>query len=260
MSEEIRAVIDTCITSKKFHACYVYGETSCGKTYEVEEALKHIKRPATFLSTHITPLGLYILLYEHNGEVIVFDDLDKLDDTTIAILKSALWEVNGERRVCWLTTSKILIERGIPDNFEFTGKIIITSNDERIHKKIEPVLARMLVINKKVTMAEFGRIVDIIFDKYGIDPTVFKDNYLNIYTEGLHLRNVIKYCEYMTKGYVQQAEQLFSVNEHFKLFETHENHAINYLIELFKLRFGLGRTSFFRYWKKYKMLKETGWR
>lgn len=261
MDKDISAAIETCLGSERFHACYIYGETSCGKTYEVEQALKAIKQPAKFVSTHITPLGLYILLHNNNGEVIVFDDLDKLDDTTIAILKAALWEVNGERKVCWLTTSKILIEQGIPDKFIFDGKIIITSNDEKIHKKLEPVLARMLVINKKVTLEEFGNIIDIIFDKYKQDATLFKANYLNIYTEGLHLRNVIKYCEYMAKGYVQQAEQLFSVNEHFKFFETYyENHTINYIIEMFRLRFGLARTTFFRYWKKYKMLKETGWK
>ncbi len=243
--------------STKFHSCYIYGDTSTGKTYTIEKLLGD---KAKFITTHITPLALYILLYNFSDQVIVLDDLDKLDDSLIAILKASLWEVNGARRLNWVTTSKILEEKGIPNEFEFTGKIIITSNNNSTYKKFEPLLARMLVVNQVLTREEFSNIAKKIFDNYEIESfEEFKQTYINLYTENLHLRNVLKYCEYYKNQYKDQADKLFTINEPFKFFEVSQVSSVSSLQKKFEEKFGLGRATFFRHWKRFKELKSKGW-
>ena len=260
LDTDINVAIQTMLKSSRFHSVYIYGDTSSGKTYSVEQFMKEYKHDAVFVSTHITPLALYCLLYQNNDKIIVIDDLDYLDDTIIAILKAALWDINGSRQINWLTTSKLLEEKGIPPVFDFTGKIIVTCNNENRHRKFEPLLARMLTIHQILKKSDFEDICSKIFKDYGLETyEVFKNNYINAYTEGLHLRNVLKYCEYMKNGFVEQAEKVFSVNEYFKFFQVSQVSLVSSLQKLFEEKFGLGRATFFRYWKKYKELKENGW-
>lgn len=260
MIEDIKIAIDTCLASKRFHSTYIYGETSCGKTYQVEKALKESGIKAHFITTHVTPLALYVFLYKHRKEVVVLDDLDNLTDSMLAILKAALWEVDGKRQISWLTSSNSLADQQIPMTFEYEGKIIITCNNMNTHGKIAPMLARMLVINQVSTKEEFGKVCSLIFGEYGLDGyDVFKNNYINIFTEGLHLRNVLKYCEYVKQGFQKQADELFTINEVFKFFEVSEVSSVAMLRRGFEMRFGLGRATFFRHWKKYRELKANGW-
>jgi hypothetical protein len=259
--DDIKAVMEVCNNSKRFHAVYIYGETSVGKTYQVEKNLKEANIDGVFITTHITPMALYMFLYKNKDRVVVLDDLDHLNDTTISILKSALWEVNGKREICWLTSSSTLAENEVPMQFEFNGKIIITCNNMQTHGKLEPMLARMLVVNKTTTKHEFCDICKVIFDNYEVSGfEQFKSEFINIYTEGLHLRNVLKYCEYVKQGFVEQAIKLFEVNEYFKFFkEVSQVSLVSQRQKDFEAKFGLGRATFFRYWKKYKLLKEFGW-
>lgn len=144
--------------------------------------------------------------------------------------------------------------------FEYTGKIIITCNNMTTHGKIAPLLARMFVVNQVATKSEFSQICKSIFEEYSLTNfEEFDEKYINLYTEGLHLRNVLKYCEYIKNGSVRQAELIFSTNDIFKYFEVSQVSSVSQLRRGFEQRFALGRSSFFRYWKKYKDLKDNGW-
>lgn len=257
---EIDVAIETMLHSQKFNSVYIYGDTSSGKTYSVEKYLKENNKEGVFVNTHITPLSLYIHLYNNRDKILIFDDLDKLDDTIIAIFKAATWQTNGKRTLNWISTSNVLEEVGIPNEFEFLGKIIITCNNENRHKKFEPLLARMFVVNKVTSRKEFEDICSKIFEDYGLDTYEgFMKDYINIYTDGLHLRNILKYCELCKAGFVEDAKKLFGVNEYFKFFAVSQVSLVSMLQKQFEEKFGLGRATFFRYWKKFNGLKKEGW-
>jgi hypothetical protein len=260
MTEDVKIAIDTCLNSNRFHSVYIYGETSTGKTYQVEKALKELNRSGVFITSHITPMALFMFLYKHKDEIIILDDLDNLNDTMISILKAALWVVDGARQISWLTSSSTLAENQVPMQYEFNGKIIITCNHSSTHEKLQPMLARMLVVNKQTTKQEMESVCSLIFKEYGLEGyDVFKNNYINIFTEGLHLRNILKYCEYVKSGFVDQANALFTINEIFKFFEVSQVSLVSQRQKEFQIYFGLGRATFFRQWKKYKTMKEMGW-
>lgn len=259
MNENIAIAIKTMLNSDRFHSCYIWGETSVGKTYTIEQILGD---KAKFVTTHITPLSLYIYLYENKDQIIVFDDLDKLDDSIISILKAALWSVNGKRTLNWHTSSNILFQRGIPNEFEFTGKIVLTCNDENQHRKFEPLLARMFVVNHELTKEQFIEICKKIFENYGIaEFDRFKHKFINVAVDNLHLRNVLKYCEYTKNGFTDQADAIFTINEHFKFLDEWVSQVsqVSSVCFEFLRKFGVSRATFFRVWKKYNNKKNKGW-
>ena len=77
---------------------------------------------------HSSPKGLYRILWENHGGVLVFDDCDSIqkDMTSLNLLKAAL-DTTGERRIIsWASESPI--DDGLPRSFEFQGRVIFISN------------------------------------------------------------------------------------------------------------------------------------
>lgn len=74
---------------------------------------------------HVTPQGLYSLLYKFNGRTLVFDDCDKVltDTGSEMILKGAL-DSEKERLISWKSG------RGgdVPPQFIYTGTCVFVSN------------------------------------------------------------------------------------------------------------------------------------
>ncbi|HDH45395.1 MAG TPA: hypothetical protein ENG66_08475 [Thermococcus sp.] len=143
----------------------VHGEGGLGKTYTVLQTLAELGMKFgsdyVYLSTHITPLELYNLLYKYNDRVVVIDDVEKLlqYEKTIGILKSALWSsVNGKRVITYYTTSNKL---EAPEEFVFEGKIILILN--KIPKKnkeiIDSLLSRVFSYRLKFTYEERMKIM-----------------------------------------------------------------------------------------------------
>ena len=91
-----------------------------------------------YITNYLTPKALVGLLEATNKlsspRILVIDEAEHAfgDLDIVGILKSALWEVGGERKVYWIT-SKEHIE------FNFNGKIIFILN--KINKKSEVVNA-----------------------------------------------------------------------------------------------------------------------
>ena len=111
------------------HSLIVVGRAGLGKTYSTLNILKELKKEFVYKSGYTTPLGLYKWMYEHRDSVLVLDDLEGLltNESAIALLKTALWDSNGKRLVSYETTSKLM--EGVPSVFEFTGSIIILTNE-----------------------------------------------------------------------------------------------------------------------------------
>lgn len=112
----------------------VVGSAGTGKTESVVEMLisKGYKEGIhyTYVSNYITPVELFLLLQEVNKlqdpKILVLDDIEDTlrNERAIGLLKGALWEVNGRRRVMWRSGTWRIVEK----QFEFQGRVIFLLN------------------------------------------------------------------------------------------------------------------------------------
>jgi hypothetical protein len=131
----------------------ITGSPGVGKTYLVTKQLKDAKIKYLHVKGKSTAAGMYITLFEHNGETIVFDDCDSIFGNAdgINILKGAL-DTEDPRNISWLAGRDLKSTSGkkIPQNFDFTGKVIFISNlpQKKIDKAIK---SRSFVIEVALT-------------------------------------------------------------------------------------------------------------
>jgi hypothetical protein len=99
-----------------------------------------------------TPKGLYRLLYENRGKIVVCDDLDSIweNQTALNLLKSAL-DSYDVRRVAWLSEMKG--EDKLPRSFLFTGRVIFISNLSLLDLD-QAVVSRCLCVDVSMTREE----------------------------------------------------------------------------------------------------------
>lgn len=112
----------------------ITGATGIGKTWNVEEQLEEAEllegQYWNTIGGKCTPFGLYEALYENRfeGSILVLDDVDVFsDDDMLNIFKKAL-DSTKRRVIDWRSASRLLDERGLPNFFEFKGKIIFLTN------------------------------------------------------------------------------------------------------------------------------------
>jgi hypothetical protein len=133
------------IAEGKIFSLLITGLPGTGKTYSTTKKLDQYGEEGKFYIHNkgvATPLGLYRILYENNGKVIVFDDCDKVlqDDDSIAILKAAL-DNKKERKISWASrltfnpdemsdeqVAALASDGKLPNKFNFIGKIIFITN------------------------------------------------------------------------------------------------------------------------------------
>jgi hypothetical protein len=136
-------------------SCVILGDGGLGKTYTVKSQLT--KAGLTegidfeFFSGTATAAGLYRLLYENNGKLIVFDDCDAVlkDSTAVNVLKAAL-DSYDVRRIAWIASVRL---DGLPQSFEFTGRIIFISNLD-MARIPEPIVSRSISIDLTMNSEE----------------------------------------------------------------------------------------------------------
>ena len=146
----------------------VTGPGGLGKTHTIIDRLKFhdLGEPGqsneiTEIKGHATPKSMYNHLYHNNGKITVFDDCDSVlkEPTCVNLLKGAL-DTHNCRRISWLTTS----DRdggGVPDCFEFTGRIIFLSNMS-IDNVPQPILSRAFYVDLAMTPEEKITRIDTI--------------------------------------------------------------------------------------------------
>lgn len=123
--------IDLTLNSKYTHGALIYGPAGLRKTHMVIKILRERGAQFEVYNTHLSALGLYEALYRNLDKVVVLDDVDDLfdDKKAVSILKSALFSVEEKRKVCWASTASVMFDKGIPNAFDFCGKVIIILND-----------------------------------------------------------------------------------------------------------------------------------
>lgn len=115
----------------------ISGAAGIGKTYNLQKDLEASGNTFIKITGAISGIGMYKTLYEYSDEnsIIMFDDADVFkDEEAIDILKGAL-DSSSKREVSWLKASKYLEENGIPNQFEFKGRIVFITN-----KNIEKII------------------------------------------------------------------------------------------------------------------------
>lgn len=114
-------------------AMILSGPAGLGKSFGVERAAEEVSGDFEHIKGYIRPTGLFKTLYKnrHNGNLVVFDDIDSLfgDETSLNILKSAC-DSGDVRKISWLSNTVMEDEDGeeIPSSFIFNGSIIFITN------------------------------------------------------------------------------------------------------------------------------------
>lgn len=141
---EMRKYIDMVIKGTQ-PALMLTGMPGLGKTFITDERLKaaHMVRDKDYvvIKGQASAAGMYLALFEHNGQLIIFDDCDSIFDykDAINILKGAL-ESSDRREISWLVAKPLKTAGGAPapHKFDFTGRIIFISN--KAQKELPPAL------------------------------------------------------------------------------------------------------------------------
>jgi hypothetical protein len=158
----------TMVIKKYLTSVIITSDGGCGKTYLTLQTIKRFLHDDeyAYCSGHITPLSLFKLLYKHNNNLIVLDDIEEIlqNDICIGLLKSAMGEVEGKRIVHYHTTSSAADD--VPESFEFTGGIIILCNMiPKEHSLItKALLSRAAQYEIELTYLQKLRIMQEIID------------------------------------------------------------------------------------------------
>ena len=113
----------------------ISGAAGIGKTFNVTDILERAERKGQhwgLLGGKCSAFGLYEVLYEYRneGSILVLDDVAVFEDENqLNILKKAL-DSTHKRVIDWRSGSKLLSDRGIPNSFEFKGKVIFLTNTD----------------------------------------------------------------------------------------------------------------------------------
>lgn len=163
----------------------------------------------------VTPLALYMLLYQHSNAVIVFDDCDSvlMNQTSLNILKAALDSYN-RRIISWNTRS---VGNRVPRSFEYTGRVIFVSNiyfdqispNSRLRMHIDAIMSRThfldlgMSTNKEKILRINQTIEDGLLNDFNMSVAQKKElvDFISKYQEQfreISLRTALKIADAMT--------------------------------------------------------------
>jgi hypothetical protein len=127
-------IVDACIDGDLNGIC-ASGAPGIGKSHTAESKLEARAQKKgnkyTIQKGFITPVMLYVMLYEHRqkGQIVVLDDADSVfaHEDALNIIKGAL-DSGKFRKISWMSDSSLLREKDIPNTFNFEGALIFLTN------------------------------------------------------------------------------------------------------------------------------------
>jgi hypothetical protein len=135
------------------YGLFVAGAGGLGKSKTISATLAAEGIEPLVCNSHITPLMLYRILFEHRkGRVIWLDDCDSIYSNlqVLGLLRSALWG-QGERLVTYASSQL----DDIPNEFVFDGRIIFCANSiPRKNEAFKAVLSRVDIFHLSATNEE----------------------------------------------------------------------------------------------------------
>ena len=115
------------------HSAIIAGEPGTGKTEAVLSAMKEMglkeKYDYFYSNNYISPMELYLLLRDVNllpgKKILILDDVEETlkQSRALSLMKGALWEAGGVRRVTWNSG------RVKDKEFDFEGGVVFLLNE-----------------------------------------------------------------------------------------------------------------------------------
>jgi hypothetical protein len=111
---------------------------------------------------------LYRILFENPEALVLFDDCDSVleEGNGMNVLKAVL-DTFPERTVSWISTY-VQKTMGLPESFEFKGKIIFVTNKQYINQALK---SRSLIVDLNMTTKELCDRLDMIGRKMNEEIT-----------------------------------------------------------------------------------------
>lgn len=134
----------------------VKGEGGLGKTYTIQQVMK--EQQHVMFNGHATPLSIYLRLFGHPTERVIFDDVDSLlaNKVTVSILKQ-LCESNKIKTIRYDSTVRIN-KQAIPKEIRCTNNTCLLCNDmKKFGKNMKALLTRAVYLEFVPTKEEIMR-------------------------------------------------------------------------------------------------------
>lgn len=140
------------IARKMSSSLFCFGsQGGLGKSRTILRTLDEEGIEPILINSHVTPLALYGILYQHrDDDVIVFDDVDSMFGSMphLGILRSALW---GSPRVITYNSSQL---SDLPSRYEFSSRIVFAANVIPKNDAFKAVLSRCDIFELSATNEE----------------------------------------------------------------------------------------------------------
>ena len=244
------------------HSLLVYGNFGSGKSFRIVSQLAKHNIPFYHYSGAITPLELYHLLHKHNGQILFLDDVGSSlfeNPRAIDILKPALQEVAGHRFLNYNSTSEKL---EAPARFEYTGKIIIATNElPDSSLSLKALLSRPLLLDLTFSHKQLKQIFHEIAkkpyktttEKQRFTVCNWIDKHVTPSCDNLSLRTLIKGFEmiaYNEKQWITLFKPVIKINEKLELLIKIEDKTKKEQLNIWKEEFGLSERTYYRQLKE----------
>jgi len=250
------------VSSGTINLLILRGDAGVGKSYTTLQYLKEKKVNHIYLHSYSTPLSFYKHLYENrNRDVIIFDDLEGLEDKKIiSMLKNCCWDADGKREVSYSSTSEKLSDYKLPQSFILKANIILICN--ALPQDFKAILNRSLFVNFKFSYEDKLLIFNDVMSDANIDQEVldYVKEKCNGLTHNLSIRTLVILSKLKNAKNEWQsfAEELLFIDEdEQKLFNIIQStQTIKEAEVLWCKETGKSRMSFYRLKKKFSNKKD----
>lgn len=134
----------------ELQGCTLIGPPGLGKTYCVEKTLKDLGVKYTTIGGHLSLTGVYELMYEHQDELIFFDDVSQMiTETEIMEMLKCAMNTTGDRTLHYRSIGKL--SKNIPKQFRFSGRCIFAFNVmDKNNMNVKAIMSRAPEIEIKM--------------------------------------------------------------------------------------------------------------
>lgn len=257
LSDSLKAVKENTI-----NLLILKGSAGFGKSYNVKKYLKENNISHKYITTYATPLSFYNLLYKNKDkELIIFDDITTTDKKITSILKSACNNLDRDRIIQWNSTTQILKDYELPEEFKLKANVILILNEDL--PEFKPIINRAVTLNFKFNFEDKINILKEFQTNAKIENEVlsFIENNCNNATTNLSIRTAVilsnlKRAEY---DWLSFADELLNTDNKYKTMQdlvqkckVQTDFTTNDAVKEWVEKTGLSRRTYFNYLNKLK--------
>ena len=115
----------------RLNLLFLIGRPGLGKSQLVQRALEG--KEHAWIDCHSTKLATYMKLYRHRDQPVVIDDENSwMSDSAKLDLLNSLCQTNPVKTIRWMSTTRLLEECSVPDEFQTRSPVLIITNRLRV--------------------------------------------------------------------------------------------------------------------------------